>query len=314
MNLADTRGTAKVLLLTLISWVWPIDRLLLIAQMLGKLSGRKDPIRSAAPDRVPPRQFSEQHFARSDRLLEARMQILGLLRPGRQWRPKIKWHGLEHVQAALCQNTGAILWDGLFVYRQLITGMAFHEAGFRLVNLSRPGHGFSGIGGLSSPFADQYINVHCRSVEEKFADRLWVGENTLGDMRHLLAANRIIKILVWDRGQKTVEVPFFATGKIVIATGPVHLSHVSGAPLVPVFTLQAEDGAYEVNVGPPLQVPRASAGSKVDYAAIIRSYVELLEPYVQRQPDQWVGWDTVRWSTVRSVTSGGEGFCSAGGP
>jgi hypothetical protein len=40
--------------------------------------------------------------------------------------------------------------------------------------------------------------------------------------------------------------------------------------------VRADDGVYDVSVGPPLDVTK---DSKLDYAAVIRSYVEMLEPY-----------------------------------
>jgi lauroyl/myristoyl acyltransferase len=300
-NLADAREVVTMVVFTAFSWLWPIDRLLPLARALRRLKWwRGDPYARSAPAEIPPPQFARHYSARIDRLLEARMQILAMYRPGRRWRPKVRWQGLQHLEAVLRQGAGAILWQGNFVYNQLVTKMAFRDAGYPFVWLSRQAHGFSAIGGRDSPFAVRFLSPYCVAVENRFiAERIVINEeNTLERLGARLRENAIVAMLVWHRGRRTAEVPFLGTGRITIATGPVHLAFISGAPLIPVFTVRADDGVYDISVGPPLAIPRAAdvpPGFKLDYEAVIRSYVAMLEPYVRRHPDQWLGWNTVTW-------------------
>jgi lauroyl/myristoyl acyltransferase len=86
----------------------------------------------------------------------------------------------------------------------------------------------------------------------------------------------------------------------------VHLSYTSGAPLIPVFTIRAEDGIYDVSIGPPLDILRAAEvppDFKLDYEGIVRSYVKLLETHVLCNPDQYSDWESVRWEWGSSTVA-----------
>jgi lauroyl/myristoyl acyltransferase len=300
---ADVYLTSVLLVMALVSWLWPLDRLLSAVRMWRRLrGGHGDPFVHVAPADVPPSYFASQHAALSDRRYEARMQILAMLRPGRRWKPDIRWHGLEHLEIALGQESGAILWDGNFVYQRLITKMAFHQAGYPLTWLSRPDHGFS-----SSSYAIRFLNPYSIAIEDRFlAERIVVvDDKTLDRLRKRLVANKVVGILVVNIGRRIIEVPFLTSGRIQIATGPVYLSHISGAPLIPVFTVRAEDGSYDVSVGPPLDVPRAvevPPDFTLDYQGIVKSYVNMLETHVLRHPDQYSGWGSTKWERDNSFT------------
>jgi lauroyl/myristoyl acyltransferase len=112
-----------------------------------------------------------------------------------------------------------------------------------------------------------------------------------------LRANGLVSIRAGEHGQRTVEAPFLA-GTIRLATGAPSLALASGAPLLPVFSVQTGPGAYDVVVEPPLRddaPPERAAGDRhrlVD--ALTRDYARLLEPYVLRHPQDWSGWYTMR--------------------
>jgi lauroyl/myristoyl acyltransferase len=301
---SDVQVTAILLAMGLVSWLCPIDRLLSAARLLRKLkpsrvNGQADAASAAS---LPP-VLAMQQSAHVDRLYEARMQMLALHRPRRRWKPNIRWHGLEYLQAALDRGSGAILWDGNFVYRTLITKMAFQQAGYPFVQLSRQGHGFS-----DTPYGIRYLNPYAIAIEDRYlAERIFISDDqTLDHLRKRLAENKVVGILVWHKGRRTVEVPFLKEGAIRIATGPIYLSHTSGAPLIPVFTTRDEDGVYDLTVGPPLDVPAASevpSGFRLDYKGIVRSYVNMLEPHVLRHPDQFNGLGYTAWGSQSAPAS-----------
>jgi predicted LPLAT superfamily acyltransferase len=67
---------------------------------------------------------------------------------------------------------------------------------------------------------------------------------------------------------------------------------VTGASLLPVFTIQKEICHFEVVMGNPLLVEKR--GSKQEsLEVVIRQYAAVLEGYVARYPDLWYGWHTV---------------------
>jgi hypothetical protein len=295
--LDNFRQAAIFLASGLVSWLCPFDHLLWAARTMRRLKLRcKRPYANVTPSEVPPQFFAIHSDARSDRMLEARMQTLALHRPGRRWKPKVRWHGLEHLASALRRKSGAILWDSDFVYSRLITKMVFHQAGYPLNQLSQPGHGF-----VCTPFGVRFLNAYDRQIEDRFLERRIIinHDNTLDRLCECLAANKIANIrVVLNQARRRLTVSFFTNGKICIATGPAYLSYVSGAPLIPVFTIRGRDGIYDISVGPALDIPRASdvgPGFKVDYAGIIESYVDMLEVHVLEHPDQYRGWAATTW-------------------
>ncbi len=70
-----------------------------------------------------------------------------------------------------------------------------------------------------------------------------------------------------------------------VPEGPLRLAAVSGAPLVPVFTRRLGYMEYEVQVAPPVRVPRRPTAVDLDAAssAILRA----MEAFVRANPTQW---------------------------
>jgi lauroyl/myristoyl acyltransferase len=286
---AKISGLLLVSWLVPIGWLSPVARLLRWPRRLRRSGGGATDIVIAhiLGGSVSPFE-AEALFQRSgDHGLEVAMQILALHRPGRQWRPVIRLRGFEHLDAALAGGAGAILWTSDFLYRPLIMPLALREAGFRgPVHLSRPEHGFS-----ASPFAVKVLNPLWCAVENRHLTERVVIENNdassaLRRLRERLARNRIVSITVAETGRRTAEVRFL-NGTLRLATGPVHLAYSTGAALLPVFAVRAADGAYEVTLGPALPVEKDGAPA---YAAAVRAYAAMLEPFVRRYPDQWNGW------------------------
>jgi lauroyl/myristoyl acyltransferase len=292
--LDDIRETAKLAGTALVSWLSPVDELSSAARKIRRMRGEKAS-GSHRIDFIVARVLSE-HISRQRayeidadwrmRVLEARMQILALHRPGRAWQPKIEIHGIGHLDAALGEKSGALLWVSDFVYSSLITKMAFYQARYAVSHLTRPQHGFS-----CSPYGVRFLNPIWTKVEDRFiAERITINaENTdtaLELVRSRLAANRVVSITVGNWARRTLDFPFFK-GTIRLATGPAHLSYACRAPLLPVFTFRAGDGEYHVSIGSAIDRQTIKPG---DYDRMIRSYVKTLEEYVLSYPDQWNGW------------------------
>ena len=87
---------------------------------------------------------------------------------------------------------------------------------------------------------------------------------------------------VANAGAKNVK------GTITLPTAPLHLAHASRAALLPVFTIRAADGTYDVTIERPLDVD-----SDVTYANAARTYAAMLEQYVTAHPAQWRGWESL---------------------
>lgn len=109
------------------------------------------------------------------------------------------------------------------------------------------------------------------------------------NMIRALRRNEILAIQ-FDRGvwgpaapNEIERVPFFGESARFLK-GPFHLARLSGAPIVPVFTLRRGLRHYEIRLGRPRFVEKA-ATADVDQA--LRETVAVLEDTVRNHPDQW---------------------------
>ena len=227
--------------------------------------------------------------ARRVSLREAKMQVLGLAGPWRQWRPPIRLFGEQHLLAALRRGKGVILWASPFTYSHLVFKMALKQAGHPITQLSRPTHGFG-----PSPLAIRLLNPIWMHVEERFLrERVLIDgvetEPAIKRLKSRLAENGIVVITVGNEARHTVEVPFLKH-RLRIATGPAFIAQSSGATLVPAFAVRGTDGTYEVTLESPLPVPPRDAGPEalIEVAAAL---ARRIEPHAQRFPEQWSGWN-----------------------
>jgi len=62
---------------------------------------------------------------------------------------------------------------------------------------------------------------------------------------------------------------------------------------LPIFTLRTALSRFEVTIGAPIAVPEGADGEP-EYAAAIRTYAEMLEPFVLSDPGQWRSWATTK--------------------
>ena len=210
----------------------------------------------------------------------------------RGWAPPIELHGRAHIDKALQDGKGVILWAGNFASSALVTKKALYGAGYAVGHLSRPTHGFA-----RSAFALRHLNPYRQRIESRYleerlvvnADDLMAG---LRQLRRRLKQNKIVSITVGQWGKKSRLVPVFSAN-LGFATGPVSVAAASGAPLLPVFTVRDAEGVYHVHVDAALDL---TAGARNDGAVmkVLADYVERLEPVVLANPTEWRAWWRLR--------------------
>lgn len=208
-------------------------------------------------------------------------------RPGR-WSPKTELHGSEHLDQALQEGKGAILWVTDFIFYTLMSKVSLSRAGYKLMHLSRPGHPFS-----ESRFGRRLLNPLVVNLELRYLDaRVTIDEDsTAKSMRALLRrlrSNGIVTITVGDEARQTRLVPFL-DGQMALATGAPKLALASGAPILPVFTLYREDGHFDTHIGPPLTMTRDDPADEAVLQAM-RGFAEQFEPYALAEPHLWREW------------------------
>jgi len=103
-------------------------------------------------------------------------------------------------------------------------------------------------------------------------------------LRDALAADEVV-LIQGDRvmpGQKGRAMPILG-GNLPLPTGPVRLALVTGAPIVPVFSIRRPHGQIELFIEPPIRVPD---GRAVDSA--FEQVAAVLAKYLRRYPQQWL--------------------------
>jgi KDO2-lipid IV(A) lauroyltransferase len=70
-----------------------------------------------------------------------------------------------------------------------------------------------------------------------------------------------------------------------VPEGPLRLSMLTGAPIVPIFAARTAYRSYEVVAGAPIRPPRHATDHELDIAA--QSLADAMQSFVSRYPTQW---------------------------
>ncbi|MEZ5831352.1 MAG: hypothetical protein R3D05_09225 [Dongiaceae bacterium] len=226
---------------------------------------------------------------------ELRMQNLRDWRLG-GWRPDITLRGEEHLIRALEHGKGAILWVAHLSFNSGITKMVLQQRGYRLAHLSRPEHGFSktrlGIACLNP--------VRCIPEDRYLAERIVYERNApaaaMRRMVRVLDRGDVVSITAgaWE-GSNLVEAPLFG-GTLPIAIGAPRLALLTGAALLPVFSIRDRERQFATVIEPPIDLPRDRPPIECCRDAAI-AYVQRHETWIREFPEQWRGWKEWRGAT-----------------
>lgn len=215
--------------------------------------------------------------------------LLLVLRQHRPWSHQItaRLIGEQHIAKALERGRGAILWRSNFVFGTLVESSALWQAGYGLHHLTRAGHGLS-----ESRLGSRLLNPVLKSVEDRFLEEcvLWQDSAPAAmlTLARRLRQNRVVSLRAHDYAQEVLEVPFL-DGWLRLASGAAELAQLTGAALLPVFTVRNDAGEFEVHVEAPIAVAQGSDPESFVRDAVCQ-YVERLEPYVLAYPAQWISW------------------------
>jgi lauroyl/myristoyl acyltransferase len=216
------------------------------------------------------------------------------------WREMLAWTapvsheparivGRQHLERALADGRGAILWECSGFGRRLRAKQILHAAGFPVHQL----HGVYHVGGL---FSESSTRLHAAlkrffdDLERRFvAEVIYLPASeslafTRG-MHQRLQRNEILCVSADGReGQRLVPLRFLGR-TTPFAPGMVSLAKLSGAPLLPIFCTGSDSLVIEaaIRVDPTAERERAVQQALGQYAA-------LLETYVRRRPELYRSW------------------------
>jgi KDO2-lipid IV(A) lauroyltransferase len=197
--------------------------------------------------------------------------------------------GIEHLEAALADGHGALLWRMYFCSSH-VTKQALADAGHPLVHLSTWSHGsrFDTALGLKV-FAPAYIEAEVRHLKRRI---VIPRDGSLGYLRKLLAhlnANDIVSIFGELEGRAATSVTVFGR-ELQIASGTPSLARRSGAAMLPTYTERIGPDVYRVVVEEPIVVDPGLARREFVTAAS-REFASRLEEAVRRHPASWNRWE-----------------------
>ncbi|HET6618811.1 MAG TPA: lysophospholipid acyltransferase family protein [Dongiaceae bacterium] len=219
---------------------------------------------------------------------ELRMQNLRSWRPG-GWQPDIALRGEEHLVRALDRGKGAVLWVAHFAFNSGITKMALQRRGHRVSHLSRPEHGFS-----KTRFGIACLNpVRCVPEDRHIAERIVYDRNApstaMRRMVRVLNAGGIVSITAgaWE-GSGLAAGPLLG-GTLSLATGAPRLALLTGADLLPVFSIRDRERRFTTVIESPVPLSRNGPPAESCGNTAIE-YLARHEPWLRQFPEQWRGW------------------------
>jgi lauroyl/myristoyl acyltransferase len=202
------------------------------------------------------------------------------------WHARISVIGREHIDDALKEGRGAVLWYCPFTHADVVFKRGLYEAGYAINHLSAATHGFS-----DTRFGMAVLNPVKTSVERRYLkERCVMGDSGVGEVIRgvldRLRRNELVSVTALQTGKRTGARSLLG-GVLRLAKGAPNFALSTGAALIPVFVVPIA-GGYEVRVEPPLRA--ASASIEAAEEECISAYVPVLERYVARYPSLWRGW------------------------
>ena len=203
--------------------------------------------------------------------------------------------GLGHLQGALKTGKGAILWQSNSFGRKFLAKQVLRDHGFFVHQIYGENH----AGGFPSPCPASWVRRRiitplfdrCEQpyVAEILGLPLWEPLPVMRVLFDRLKQNGIIcsagdGTLGWNSVRK-----HFLGGYRTFFTGMASLSRISGAPILPLFCVQENSDKIAVIIEPPLAFDSTTDRDRASELCI-EQYVNLLESYIRRYPEQYRNW------------------------
>ncbi len=210
------------------------------------------------------------------------------------WQPKLRLHGLEHLNAALEGGQGAVLWTVPVTRGELSLKRALQDAGHSSVFLRSDIHPYSG-----TIFGRRFLNPLRTRVEDRYMQdhvSLVDGEETQAvyELVDHLNNNAVVGVAGIHGGKRPLQVPFLG-GTLNLALGAPSLASICGAPLLSVWVVTSAEDEFDIWIKPPLQSSDDNKGLSAETMAL--EYVEILRSFLAEHPTAWRGWSTPgQWS------------------
>ncbi len=185
---------------------------------------------------------------------------------------RVHLEGEENLQRALARGRGVILVTGHFGH--------FEYLAARLCQRGYPLHG------VVAPDDTGQLS-RLRSLYG--LKQIEMTDHVLQMALRVLTRGEILLLLIdWNLTPRPVDIDFLGRST-PLPRGAAVLAMRTGAPVVFSCIVSQPDRKYRLIIGPAFQVINTGAKGD-DIAANMRQFIQSLEPYVWRFPEQWYTW------------------------
>lgn len=221
--------------------------------------------------------------------------------PTRQERAALKRaeiQGLEHLQRALRNGRGVILWESNAFGRRTLSKQILHQNGFLIHQVYAEVH-LKGFLTTDPDRSHSWVRDHMIKTEMERCEKPFLAEiiylpssDSLVFTRILLdrlKQNAILCIPGDGRsGKKLLPMRFLGRTRL-FSTGMVSLAKISGAAILPIFCIQEKNGKTNLIIEPPILIETVVGREQVLEKGVLQ-YVSLLESYIRKYPQQYRNW------------------------
>jgi lauroyl/myristoyl acyltransferase len=202
--------------------------------------------------------------------------------------------GEQHLQTALRNGKGAILWESNSLGKRSLAKQILHQRGFHFVQVHADFH----IGGFRI-YKNTWLQKRIVVPYVEWAVRPYLDEiiyiSTFGSLSFTRTIQKRLRqnCLVCSAGdgklgQRTMTLPFLNQSR-PFSPGMISLARRAGCPILPVFCFRNENGVIELQIRPPLAIPENSGRDEVLLASL-KEYVSQLENLIRKFPGQYRHW------------------------
>ena len=202
----------------------------------------------------------------------------------------VKMEGMEHMEEAFAEGKGVVMVTGHFGNWELLgASLALH--GYPILSIARK---------QNNGAMDKLINEFREMPGQKIAYNQ--GKNELLSISRMLKEKNCLGILFdQDTNDDGVATDIFGK-KCVVPYGAAALSRMYGAPILPIFLHNNEDGTCTAVIHEVLHAPKTK-DKQQDFYNVTRQMLIVLEQEIIEHPEMWF-WVHDRWKDGRERFGG----------
>ena len=198
--------------------------------------------------------------------------------------------GLEHLQKALANGKGVILWESQSFGKRVLAKHILHQNGFSVCQLHGEEH-LEGFRNSKSWTGSNVIRPFFENRERPFVKEIiYLKPSKLANNRTVLQRLRHNAIVCVSadgkQGYKSIRVQFLGSYNF-FPTGLVTLARLSGATILPLFCIQRNGLKATLIIEQPISIETNEDRERCVETSI-QQYVGLLEYYIRTYPDQYL--------------------------